>query len=105
MNELYERIKAYRSKLHLSQEYVANFLGINRTAVIQIEAGKRKVSAEELASLSKLFSISADELLYGSQLSKPATMFARSFEGLSEMDQAEIMNLIHFKEMVKAQRN
>ena len=105
MNELHDRIKAYRSKLHLSQEYVANFLGINRAAIAQIEAGRRKVSAEELANLSKLFSVSADELLHGSQLSKPAAMFARSFEGLSEIDQAEIMNLIHFKEMMKAQRN
>ena len=43
VKELSERIKAYRNKLHLSQEYVASFLGINRAAVTQIEAGNRKV--------------------------------------------------------------
>ena len=31
-------------------------------------------------------------------------MFARSFAELDERDQAEIMNLIRFKEQVKAQR-
>jgi len=105
VKELSERIKAYRNKLHLSQEYVASFLGINRAAVTQIEAGNRKVSAEELSKLSTLFGITADELLNGAELSAPATMFARSFEGLSETDQAEIMNLIRFKEMLKEQRN
>ena len=46
MKALYERIKKARTELHLSQDYVAKFLGVNRTAVDEIESGKRKVSAE-----------------------------------------------------------
>lgn len=105
MNALNERIKNYRSQLHLSQEYVAKYLGINRASFTQVEAGNRKLSAEEAAKLSTLFGVSADTLLYGSSPSQPATVFARSFENLDEQDQAEIMNLIRFKEQMKAKRN
>lgn len=104
MKELNERMKELRTQLHLSQEYVANFLGINRATFTQMENGKRKITAEEVSKLSKLFGISADSLLHGAGNSQPATMFARSFEDLDEIDQTEIMNLIRFKEQMKAQR-
>lgn len=105
MGELYERIKGYRTKMHLSQDYVASYLGISRASVTQIEAGNRKVSSDELASLSELFGVSADTLLHGSEISSPAKLFARSFEKLNEQDQAEIMNLMQFKARMKAQSN
>ena len=69
-----------------------------------MENGNRKVLADEVAQLSVLFGVSADSLLSDTELSRPATLFARSFEKLDERDQAEIMNLIRFKEQVKAQR-
>lgn len=103
MKDLCTRIKTYRIEMHLSQEYVAKYLGINRATMTQIELGNRKVSAEELAQLSMLFGVSSDMLLHGRETSRPATMFARSFEKLDEQDQNEIMNLIRFKEMVRAQ--
>lgn len=104
MANIHERIKELRIQLHLSQDYVAKFLGINRSTYTQMENGKRKVLADEVAQLSNLFGVSADSLLNCTKISQPATMFARSFEKLDERDQAEIMNLIRFKEQVKAQR-
>ena len=104
MANIHERIKELRIQLHLSQDYVAKFLGINRSTYTQMENGKRKVLADEVAKLSNLFGVSADSLLNDTEMSQPATMFARSFEKLDERDQAEIMNLIRFKEQVKAQR-
>ena len=102
---LNERIKNLRSQMHLSQGYVANYLGINRTAFTQLENGNRKVSTDEVSKLSTLFGVSTDYLLKGQENNHPATMFARSFEKLSENDQAEIMNIIRFKEQIQAQRN
>ena len=84
MRALYERIKEARTELHLSQDYVAKFLGVNRTAIVEIESGKRKVSADELGKFSELFQIPADELLNG-----------------RSTDQQEILNLIEFKRMMK----
>lgn len=104
MNEINERIKKARTNLHLSQEYVANFLGLNRTAIVEIESGRRKVSANELKKFSELFQISTDELLYGKVVSMPIQMFARKFGSLDETDQQEILNLIEFKKMMKEKK-
>lgn len=101
MKALYERIKKARTELHLSQGYVAKFLGVNRTAVVEIESGKRKVSAEELGKFSELFQIPVDELLNGRSAEMPVQMFARRFSALDEADQQEILNLIEFKRMMK----
>ena len=104
MNTLADRIKACRNKLHLSQEYVANYMAINRATITQIELGKRKVTAEELAKFGTLYGISADALLHGENLEMPATIFARSFSELDEKDQDEIMSLMQFKKLMKDQR-
>ena len=37
------------------------------------------------------------------EVSWPASVFAKSYGNLDENDQAEIMNLIRFKEQMKAQ--
>ena len=101
MRALYERIKEARTELHLSQDYVAKFLGVNRTAIVEIESGKRTVSADELGKFSELFQIPADELLNGRSTEMPVQMFARRFGALDEADQQEILNLIEFKRMMK----
>ena len=100
-----ERIKNFRNRLHLSQEYVANFLRINRATYTQMENGKRKITAEDVSRLSELFGVTADALLNENKISRSATVFARSFEKLDENDQAEIVNLIKFKEQMKMQRS
>ena len=89
--------------MHLSQEYVANYLGINRSTYTQMENGNRKVLADEIAKLSELYGVPADSLLNDIKLSESASFFARSFEKLDERDKAEIMNLIRFKEQLKAE--
>jgi len=104
MNNLANRIKECRSKLHLSQEYVANHMAMNRATITQIELGKRKVTAEELAKFGTLFGMSADGLLHGENTEMPATIFARSFSELDEKDQDEIMSLMQFKKLMKEQR-
>lgn len=104
MNELNERIKKIRKELHLSQQYVANFLGVNRNAIIEIESGKRKVSAEELGKLGELFQITTDELLHGKIRYTSGQIFIRKFESLDESDQKEILNLMEFKRIMKEKR-
>ncbi len=101
MATLSERIKKARIKLRLSQEYVANYIGINRTAMVDVESGKRKVSAEELGKLSELFHISADELLNGRSTQKLSKRLARGFALLDKSEQKEILDLIEFKGKLK----
>lgn len=101
---LSERIRKARLGLKLSQEYVAKYLGVNRTAIVDIEAGKRKVVAEELKKFSELFQISVDELLNGKVENEPTRIFARNFNELDEADQLEILNLMEFKKKMKERK-
>lgn len=105
MDGINERIRYYRDKFHLSQEYVSKYLGINRSTYSQMENGRRKITADEIAMLSRLFGISSDALIDSVDYNNPTMVFARSFEKLSKDDQAEIMNLIRFKEKMKMQRD
>jgi len=57
------KIKKTRKSLGLSQERVAKTLGINRVAISQIENGDRKISAEEVAKLSKIFNVPSNIIL------------------------------------------
>jgi transcriptional regulator with XRE-family HTH domain len=61
--ELSKKIKMIREELGLSQEALAKELGIGRVAISQIENGERKISAEEIAKLSRVFNMPTDVLL------------------------------------------
>ena len=104
MKAIHERIRELRTELHLSQDYVAKYLNVSRPTLSQMENGNRKILADELSKLCTLFGITADSLLGNTEMNQPAAIFARSFASLDETDQAEIMNLISFKEQMKAQR-
>jgi len=52
------RIKDARKLAGLSQGEVARRLGLHRPSVSEMEAGNRRVSAEELAKLAELFDVS-----------------------------------------------
>src|ERR1700689_5209103 len=58
-----ERIKTLREQMNFSQEQLSQSLDINRVSLSQIENGDRKISAEEISKLAKLFNISTDSLL------------------------------------------
>ncbi len=63
MAKLGKRIKKLRELTGISQEKLANLLGVSRPTVSQMENGERKITADELIELAKIFNISVDELL------------------------------------------
>ena len=95
------KLREAREKLSLTQEYVAKYLGVPRTAIVQIENGNRKISGEELAKLCRLYGVSADYILGNINDLAMTEVFARSFDSLSEIDKQEIINLIQFKKQMK----
>ena len=101
MNELGTRLKKAREYLGLTQDDVAKLMGVSRVIITNIESGTRKVSAEELSKLSKIYGWTMEELLEGERREENIPMFARTFKELSEQDQEEIINLIKFKKMYK----
>lgn len=91
------KLRKAREYLDLTQEQVANILKIGRDAIIRIEKGTRKVSAEELSNFSRLYKISMEEIVNEKNYSINDQAFARGFDELSEQDQIEVLNLIKLK--------
>lgn len=100
--EVGKRIKKMRESLDISQEKIAEILGIPRTSISQLENGKREIKSSELVQLAKTFNCSVDQLL---DLEKEPTVIV---EGIKDGDTApgEIRisvpqkNLAKFKEVL-----
>ena len=65
MNMYIQKVKEFRIKKGLSQEQVAQVIGVSRPTYTSIEAGKQKLDLDEAQKLAKLFGIGVDELLSG----------------------------------------
>ena len=100
--EIHERIKMLRIQRHLSQKHVANNLGVSSSEVAQMESGTRGIMAEDLQKLCVLFRVSADTLLFDEIPERQSAEIARRIEILDDRDQAEIMNIIHFRPCCKS---
>ena len=61
--QIAERLKEARKLAGLSQGHVAKMLGLHRPSVSEIEAGNRRVSADELARLAEIYDVSVVWLL------------------------------------------
>lgn len=58
-----EIIKEYRMNCNMTQEFVAESLGISRQSVSKWESGTSSPSTTNLIALAKLFGVEAEELL------------------------------------------
>ena len=58
-----EALKAHRTRCKMTQEFVAEALGVSRQAVSKWENGTSDPNTSNLIALAKLYGISAEELL------------------------------------------
>lgn len=58
-----EVLRKYRTERNMTQEFVAESLGVSRQAVSKWEKGVSDPSTSNLLALAKLYSVSAEELL------------------------------------------
>ena len=63
LKSLGEVLKEHRINCHMTQEFVAEHLGVSRQAVSKWENGTSDPSTTNLLALAKLYGISAEELL------------------------------------------
>jgi transcriptional regulator with XRE-family HTH domain len=102
-NKLGAKIKTIRENFGLSQERVAELLEVNRVTISQIENGERKISAEEIAKLSRIFNMPSDVLL---DLEKDIKVILDSHKKPKQKENQEIRihvpkkNLEKFKEVL-----
>ena len=66
--EFHEKLQQLRKQNHLTQEQLAEQLFVSRTAISKWESGRGYPNLDSLKCISKLFSISIDELLSNDEL-------------------------------------
>ena len=96
------KIRNIREQTGLAQEKLADLLGMSRVSLSQIENGERKISAEEIAMLARVFNLSSDLLL---DLEKDMkVVLEKSKEGLEKKAEIRISvpqrNFDKFKEVL-----
>lgn len=99
------RLKEAREYLGFSQEEVANFLGVPRTAVSNVETGLRKIDALELKKLAGLYKrpvshFTGDDL-QSADISEDVAHLARRAAELSPDDRAELGQFADFLRLRK----
>ena len=58
-----EALKAHRTRCKMTQEFVAEAIGVSRQAVSKWESGASDPSTSNLLALAKLYGVSAEDLL------------------------------------------
>ena len=66
--EFNEKLQHLRKENNMTQEQLAERLYVSRAAVSKWESGKGYPNIESLKAISKLFSVSIDDLLSGDEL-------------------------------------
>ena len=99
-----EKLRQAREYVGFSQDEVASFLKVPRTAVTNMENGQRKVEALELKRLADLYhqSVShftSDDEEAGSALPADVAHLARQAASLSPKDREELGRFVDFLKM------
>ena len=106
MNEHEEKRKAIASRLRLSREMagltqgqVAKSLDWHRPTVSEIEAGRRRVSAEELTTLAEMYGVNVpwivgEEDVESSEAADRVKLAARELSKLREEDLDRVLQLV-----------
>jgi transcriptional regulator with XRE-family HTH domain len=93
-----ERLREAREYLGLSQEEVAQHVGMPRPAVSQIEHGNRRVDAIELAKFAKLYQRPASFFTGEEPIgdAPQLELLKRAASELSEKDRDEVLRYAQF---------
>jgi len=91
------RLQAARKQAGLTQGQVAAMLGVKRPTISEIEAGRRKVSAEELTEFSKFYGVSISWLTAQepSESNPSVELAARELSKLKKEDLDAVLNLLN----------
>jgi transcriptional regulator with XRE-family HTH domain len=93
-----ERLREAREAAGLSQGQVAKKMGMHRPTISEIEAGRRKVAAEELDTFASLYGVSIEWIVSGSsgnaQEEARILMAARELSKMSDTDLDRLMKML-----------
>lgn len=98
--EIATRLRRAREAAGLSQGQVARRLDLHRPTVSEIEAGRRRVTADEVARFADLYGVSAEWITTGQRSGEAASddrlaLVARQLGKMSEADLDRLLDLLH----------
>ncbi|MFZ6731262.1 helix-turn-helix domain-containing protein [Undibacterium sp. Ji42W] len=101
-----ERLREAREASGLSQGQAAKKMTLHRPTVSEIEAGRRKVSAEEIGEFAKLYDVSVSWIINGSDTSNSSdTRILLAARELSKMNAEDLDRLMNMLRMLRDSEN
>lgn len=97
---IYERIQQLRKSHNLSQEQLAERLGVSRQAVSKWESRQSLPDIDKIIAISEYFSVSCDWLLTGKETNTPSAGTQKIISKQRVMLTASCMNIAGFVAMV-----
>ena len=94
-----QRIRKFRKAYHLSQEQLAEKVGISTTHMSHIETGNTKLSLPVFVDIAKVLCIQTDELLYDTP-QKDKTAIKGELEEI--LDSCSMQDIQIIEDVVKA---
>lgn len=96
--DIVERLRMAREAAGLSQGQAAKLMGMHRPTVSEIEAGRRRLAADELAEFAEKYGVSAAWVLGetdegGKDVSDRIKLAARQLSSLKDEDLEKLMRL------------
>jgi transcriptional regulator with XRE-family HTH domain len=92
-------VKAYREKLHYTQDVIANFLGVKREIISYYENGKREIDLIKLERLADLFNVELQDLI-SEDLTIKELDFAIAFR-TERLDESDLTQISEFQKIIK----
>lgn len=89
MANLGEKIKAARKAQGITQQAMADRLGVHRSTIANYEIERRKPSLNELKEISKMLYVDLNYLLEGEEVSAEAELMTRANDVFFDLDISE----------------
>ncbi len=89
-----QRIRKYRKVNNLSQEALAEKIGISTTHMSHIETGNTKLSLAVLVNLSLALGVSTDDLLFSQSPDSKSSLMDKTIEILESCNSQELAIII-----------
>jgi transcriptional regulator with XRE-family HTH domain len=98
------RLRAAREMAGLSQGQVAKMLGLHRPSISEAEAGRRKVSAEELTTFANIYKVSLSWLACADPGDTPDPEMARYELAARKLSKMKKEDFDHLMKLLAAYR-
>ncbi|MBE6943400.1 MAG: helix-turn-helix transcriptional regulator [Ruminococcaceae bacterium] len=94
LKQMGQRIWARRKALGLTQEDLAEMIGVTTPMISNLEWGKKAIRPDNLAKVCKALGVSADFILYGCDTQSPVDAVADKLLSLTDEELKAISNMI-----------